>query len=106
EVARDISQALLARLAELRAMGPGGESFPAILDDPFHAVPSSVKPELLSAVARPSAGQQIILLTEDPEIADWARVEAMTGDLSIVEPAVAPEGADGTRPQGRPHVAA
>jgi hypothetical protein len=106
EVARDISQALLARLSELRGLGPGGESFPVILDDPLHSVPSAVKPELLGVIARASATQQIILLTEDPEIADWARVEAITGDLSIIEPAVAPEGADGSRPQGRPHVAA
>ena len=87
-------------------MGPGGESFPVILDDPLHAVPSAVKPELLAVIARASASQQIILLTEDPEIADWARVEAITGELSIIEPAATPEGADGPRPQGRPHVAA
>lgn len=105
EVVRDLSHALLGRLGELRSMGPGGESFPVILDEPFDEVPAEAKPDLLTAVARASRDQQIILLTEDPEIAAWARVEAMTGELSIVEPASAEE-VSTRRPPRRPHVAA
>ena len=33
-----------------------------------------------------SANQQVIYLTEDPDVASWARVEALTGQLAIVEP--------------------
>ena len=33
--------------------------------------------------------QQIVFLTEDPDVTDWARVEAITGDLSILEPTAA-----------------
>jgi hypothetical protein len=105
EVVRDLGHALLARLGELRSMGPGGESFPVILDEPFHEVPDDAKPELLGALARASAEQQVILLTEDQEIAGWARVEAMTGDLALVEPAP-PEEVAKRRPPRRPHVAA
>jgi hypothetical protein len=105
EVVRDLGHALLARLGELRSMGPGGESFPVILDEPFDEVPADAKPELLSTLERASSDQQIILLTEDPEVAGWARVEATTGDLSLVEPAP-PEEVAKRRPPRRPHVAA
>jgi hypothetical protein len=29
---------------------------------------------------------QLIYLTNDPEVVSWARLEALTGSLSIVEP--------------------
>ena len=32
---------------------------------------------------------QVILLTEDEAIASWARLEAMAGELALVEPAMA-----------------
>jgi hypothetical protein len=105
EVVRDITHALLARLEEVRTLGPGGESFPVILDEPFHEVPDAAKPDLLAVVARASRKQQIILLTEDPDIAAWGRVEALTGDLAIVEPEPAEE-PERAHPRGRPHVAA
>jgi hypothetical protein len=104
DVVRDISHALIARLAELRTMGPGGESFPAILDEPFAEVAEGAKPDLFRVISRASAQQQIILLTDDESIAQWARVEALTGELSIIEPAATREIT--SRPHGRPHVAA
>lgn len=107
EVVKDISTVLLGRLGELRTIGPGGESFPVILDEPFSDVPEAAKPDLLALVARASAHQQIILLTEDEEIASWARAEAVTGTLALIEPAAAPaEAKRRARPTGRPHVAA
>jgi hypothetical protein len=105
EVVQDISTALLARLGELRTIGPGGESFPIILDEPFSGVTGAAKPDLLGLIARASAHQQIILLTQDEDIASWARAEAVTGNLSIIEPAGA-ERRRRARPTGRPHVAA
>jgi hypothetical protein len=89
EVARDVTSALVAKLAEVRTMGPGGECFPVILDDPFSSVPETAKSGLLEAVLKASSTQQIIFLTEDPAVSSWARVEALTGALAIVEPATA-----------------
>ena len=49
-----------------------------------------------------------MLLTQDPDVAAWARVEALTGDLRIIEPAnhvERPTGGDDT-PKRTRHVAA
>jgi hypothetical protein len=37
-------------------------------------------------LVRSSISQQIIFLTEDADVVEWARVEAMTGDMTILEP--------------------
>ena len=86
ERASSMAQSLIARLEELRTLGHGAERFPAILDEPYSAVDSTVKPSMLELLVRASEHQQIILLTDDPEVRDWARVEAMTGALTLVEP--------------------
>jgi hypothetical protein len=82
----DLAQALLTRLASVRTLGPGGESFPLILDDPLRELSSAQKPALLELLGRASAGQQIVYLTEDDAVAAWARLEALTGELSVLEP--------------------
>ena len=47
-----------------------------------------------------SGSPQIIFLTQDEDVASWARLEALTGALSLVEPAndqaapMEPEGRD------------
>jgi len=81
-----LAHALIGRLNELRTLGPGNESFPAILDDPFVGVEASITPSLLELLVRSSAHQQVILLTEDEHILQWAKLEAMTGALGVVEP--------------------
>ena len=43
-------------------------------------------PELLELLMKASPDQQVIYLTDDPDVAEWARVEALTGAMSIVEP--------------------
>ena len=45
------------------------------------------KPALLELLVRSSAMQQLIYFTEDPDVSSWARVEALTGELSVLEPA-------------------
>jgi hypothetical protein len=37
-----------------------------------------------------------VYLTDDEDVASWARLEALTGALSIVEPAAEPSGVDRT----------
>ncbi len=81
-----MAHALIGRLAQLRKVGPRGESFPLILDDPFIELDASVKPSLLELLGRAASHQQIVFLTEDDDVASWAKIEALTGDLSILEP--------------------
>ncbi len=81
-----LAHALIGRLNELRTLGPGNESFPAILDDPFVGVEPAITPSLLELLVRSSTHQQVILLTEDEQIVQWAKLEAMTGALGVVEP--------------------
>ncbi len=83
----ELAHALLQRLQQLKSLGAGGESFPLLLDDALAEVDSGVKPELLELLTKASLNQQIVYLTEDPDVASWARVEALTGHLSIIEPA-------------------
>jgi hypothetical protein len=82
----DLAQALLRRLADVRAIGPGGESFPLILDDPLRELTAGQKPALLELLVRASSGQQLVYLTEDDAVAAWARLEALTGELAVLEP--------------------
>lgn len=82
-----LAEELVVRLAEARRLGSSGESFPLVLDDPFIDFDSSVKPALLEMLVEASHRQQVVLLTEDQDVAAWARLEAITGALSVVEPA-------------------
>jgi hypothetical protein len=81
----DLAHVLVARMAELRRFGASGESFPLILDDPFADLERAAKPALLELLGR-SDGPQLIFLTDDEDVASWARLEALTGALTIVEP--------------------
>ncbi len=83
----DLTHALLRRLAEVRSLGAGGESFPIFLDEPFTRVPPELKPELLGVLLDSSQRQQVIFLTEDPDVASWARLETLAEQLTLVEPA-------------------
>ncbi len=86
-----LAHTLVARLSEVRRLGPGGESLPLILDDPLAELDQHQKAPLLELLVRSSIQQQIILLTEDPAVAEWARLEAMTGDVTVLEPTPADE---------------
>jgi hypothetical protein len=82
----ELAHVLLERLQRLKTIGAGGESFPLLLDDALVDVESSAKATLLELLMKASANQQVIYLAEDPDVASWARVEALTGQLAIVEP--------------------
>jgi ABC-type Mn2+/Zn2+ transport system ATPase subunit len=68
-------------------LGPIRESYPLILDDPFRDVDPSVKPALLALLSRWAGNPQVIFLTEDPDVVDWARVEQITSEISLIEAA-------------------
>ena len=86
DLAEVLGEELVVRLSEARRLGRTGESFPLVLDDPFVEFDTSVKPALLELLGEASHRQQILLLTEDPDVAAWARLESLTGALSVVEP--------------------
>lgn len=77
---------LRSRLAALRAPAIGGESLPLVVDDAFRDVSREDRPALLELLVERSADQQIIVLTDDDEIATWARLEALAGEVAVVEP--------------------
>ncbi len=79
------AQALMQRAAKVRTIGPASESLPLILDNTLAGVRAELKAPLLELLVRASQEQQVVLLTEDPDVADWARVEAIAGAMSIVE---------------------
>lgn len=81
-----IAHSIVRRLAELRRLGVGEESFPAIFDEPFaDHDPEAIAP-LLELLVRSSEQQQIVLLTNSPAIVSWARVESMAGGVALLEP--------------------
>ena len=86
EETADIAHAVAAHLTRLRHLGSGGESLPLILDDPFIDVPSSTKLSLLELLSRSAGSPQVILLTDQEDVASWARLEALTGEVALVEP--------------------
>ena len=81
-----IAHAVIGRLTQLRSLGPGRESFPAMLDEPFSHQDQTMLPAMLEVLVRGSEDQQIVLLTESDAVAGWARVESMTGAIGIIEP--------------------
>jgi len=88
----ELAHWLAARFTSLRRVGPVGESFPLVLDDPLLGVEAGVKQWILELVGRSAGSPQVVYLTADPEVAAWARLEAMGGNLSVLEPS--PDAAD------------
>jgi hypothetical protein len=82
----ELAQALIVRLNDLRHAGATGESLPLLLDEPLQGVPLSVKQWMLELIGKSSGSPQIVYLTNDPDVANWARMEAMSGELTILEP--------------------
>lgn len=96
----DLAQVLVTRLAELRRLGDGVETLPLLLDDPLAGLDRQAKPALLELLSHTAGTPQLVYLTEDEDVASWARLEALTGTLSIIEPSAASSGIDrSTRPK-------
>ena len=80
-----LAQNLVARLAELRSMGREQESFPLLLDDPLVDVDPSTRSALLELLARAAHNQQVVVFTDQDDVAEWARLETLDGHVSLVE---------------------
>lgn len=88
-----LAQSLITHLSRLRTLGSGSESLPLILDDPFTEVEPATKLTLMELLSRTAGSPQVILLTNQDEVASWARLEALTGEVALVEPAISTGGA-------------
>ncbi len=62
------------------------EAAPAILDSPFGGTAPRLRDQLLDALLEAAQATQIILLTDDPAVTEWARSRAENGELTLVEP--------------------
>ncbi len=80
------AQALNSRLAAVRAMGPRRQTFPLVLDDTLAGVDPALKPALLELLSKATVSQQVLFLTNDEDVTSWARAEAITGVLALIEP--------------------
>ena len=80
-----LAHALLDALADVRDVGGSGESFPLVVDEAFEHVEPSAVPALLELLMRGSLQQQVVVLTGTATIENWARLEAMTGNLNVLE---------------------
>ena len=86
---RVLGEQLLLRIQELQSVGPRGEEVPLILDEPFEGLEPAALRWLLELLLRAGGHPQLVLLTEDPEIAAWAEREAVGGNVGVVAPAPA-----------------
>ena len=93
----ELIESLLARLAKARGLGADGESFPLLLDEPFGPLDPLVRPALLEVLVAQAGAPQIILLTNEEDVVAWARLEALTGALTLVGPGEGVGGGGGDR---------
>jgi len=92
------AQALNTRLAAVRNIGPRHTTLPLILDDTFTGIDPALKPPLLELLSRATVSQQVLFLTNDEDVTSWARLEAIAGNLSLIEPVATPDPAPTTEP--------
>ena len=85
------AQALNTRLAAVRNIGPRHTTLPLILDDTFAGIDPALKPPLLELLSRSTVSQQVLFLTNDEDVTSWARLEAIAGNLSLIEPVATPD---------------
>ncbi|MET0727691.1 MAG: hypothetical protein ABWZ76_05280 [Acidimicrobiales bacterium] len=91
----ELAHTLVTRLVEARSAGT--EEVPLLLDDPFRQLDPSMKLLLLELLGRAAGEPQVVFLTDDEDVASWARLEALTGDVSLVEPKPEPVSGAGLR---------
>ena len=84
--APELIETLVERITKNRRLGSTGESFPLLLDEPFGTFDPSVRPALLETLVAQAGQPQIVLLTNSEDIVSWARLEELTGALSLVGP--------------------
>jgi hypothetical protein len=84
---RLLAELLLQRVSELESVGVTGEEMPLILDEPFEGLDAAALRWLLELLMRVGGHPQLVLLSEDPRIAEWAEREALRGDVAVITPA-------------------
>ena len=82
-----LAQSIVSQLTA--ATNAKGTRPPVLLDETFDQLEPAVVPLLLELLPGLVGDLQVILLTEDEAIASWARLEALAGELALVEPALA-----------------
>lgn len=82
----EVERYLHERLAVVDRCGIEGESLPLILDEGFLHLRSDAKWSMLDLLDRLSNKGQVIYLTNDKEVATWARRRATTGSISFLDP--------------------
>jgi hypothetical protein len=89
--AEDVRQQLIARLTGARKAGD--ESLPVLLDDPLLRIRGEQKWDLLDLVERVADKTQIVYLTDDHDVVQWARRRAGGSTLALLEPVTEMESA-------------
>ena len=88
DVAAELAQAILAKVAAVRAL-TAEDVLPLVVDDPFDGLDPSLKPVLLEMLAAQSERLQVVIVTADPDVVAWAQGEARRGRLSVTGPTIA-----------------
>src|SRR4029450_10933256 len=82
-----LAQSIVSQLTA--ATNAKGTRPPVLLDETFDQLQPAVLPLLLELLPGLVGDLQVMLLTDDEAIASWARLEALAGELALVEPALA-----------------
>lgn len=72
DLAEDVAWRLLARLAGLRSVGPGG-SVPLVLDDPFAALQDQEVLDVMDRLAELAGPVQVVVVSDRTAVTEWAR---------------------------------
>ena len=84
--AAEIERELQHRLAKLRHCGRSGETLPLLMDECFVHLRPDVKWSMLDLVDRLSGHAQVVYMTDDPDVAVWARRRAAAGTVTFLDP--------------------
>jgi len=79
-----VRNALLGRISALRPTGTAAE-VPLVLDEAFSPLAPPARCELLDVAARLSTQVQVVVLTGDAVVVEWARCHHGRGPLRLVE---------------------
>lgn len=82
----ELERYLQERLAKLRHCGADGESLPLLLDECFLHLRADAKWAMLDLVDRLSSHAQVVYLTDDSDVATWARRRSTTGAIAYLDP--------------------
>jgi hypothetical protein len=88
----EIERELQHRLTKLRHCGQSGEPLPLLMDECFLHLRPDVKWAMLDLVDRLSGHAQVAYLSNDPDVATWARRRATTGTIAFLDPLRQPVG--------------